>query len=153
MMRQQHRLRPLQMRIARHRHIEMFRRLRHEHTLKFREPLNQDRELIAHIQPHIERHLIVPAPARVQLSRRPGRSTRSSRRSIAIWISSSSGKNLKPFPLQFVPHRLQAAYDRRGLAMAEHTGFRQRLAMGDAAADILRIQPLIHRNGSREGFD
>ena len=76
-MRHQHRLRALQMRIARHHRIAGRVRQLNQRISPCRQPFNDQPDLFAHIQAQVRRNLLVAAAPRMQLQpqRIPLRST------------------------------------------------------------------------------
>ena len=70
MMRQIHRLRPLQMSVTRQQHVSFFFNHGEDGPLRCLQAGDDLRTGGLEIQPHIRRHLIVSAPRRVQFSGR-----------------------------------------------------------------------------------
>src|SRR5690349_16585199 len=68
MMREEHRLGPLQMGVARHDHVEMPPCLPDERALEIAQRMVQPGQGGSKIQTKVRRHLVVAAPARVQFS-------------------------------------------------------------------------------------
>ena len=68
-MREQHRLRPLKMRVSRHDHVDVRFGEIEQHPLQPDHLHHRRRRRTQHVQPQVRRHLIVARPRRVQLSR------------------------------------------------------------------------------------
>ena len=65
---EQDRLRPLQMRIARHNRIEVRLRLLEQRFLQLDQQINELNHALAQVEMHVRRHLIVAAAAGMQLA-------------------------------------------------------------------------------------
>ena len=149
MMREQHRLRPLQVRVSRHDHIEMsFRRTRRARAAERSKPSMTNSTSSRKIQPHVERDLIVAAARRVQLA--AGRADLFGQTPLDIHMDVFVGRRKA---------KLAAARSRARIASSPRTIFRasrrgndallcQHFRMGDAAHDIVSDKAA-HRHRSK----
>ena len=144
MMRKQDRLGSLQVRIARHHHIQMSTRLFQEHPLEPTQTVEQSPEGVPKIQADIQSHLVVPAAACVQFAADRSDQFRQSPldRHVNIFIIRRKRKAPR---LELAPNLLQSAQDLRGLLPRQHPGPLQRLAVSHAALKIIGVQTPVKR--------
>ncbi len=152
MMRQQHRLGPLQVRVARHRHGTIRLRLGDQDTFELLDPSNELIQLVTEIQPDIQRDLVVPAAACMQLSAQRADQFRQSSldRHVNVFIA---GRKAESPAIEFCLHRFKPAHDNPRFTRSQHTCLAQRLAMGNTTLNVMCVEPTVDRHRHGERFD
>ena len=147
--RKKDRLGVLEVCVSGHDHIQVSSRLFQERMLEPPQPSEQGPEHIPQVHADVQRHLVVPAPAGVQLA--PDRADQLREppldRHMNIFVLRDERKAAC---FDFSPHVSQASDDGGRFPVGQYIGQLQGLTVDDAALNIVLIQPLVEREGSRE---
>jgi len=152
MVRKEDRLGPLQVSIARHGDRAMRFRLGHQHALALLKPLRKIFQLTAQVEPDVQRDLVVATASRVQFAPQGANQLREPpfNRHVNVFVLR---RKFKSAPIQLGLDCFEGPHDRPSLARLQDPRLLQGLAVGDAALDVLRVQPAIDGHRSGEGFD
>ena len=149
MMRERDGLRALQMRIAGHDRREVAPREANQRGAKFGDQRDHGGQLVAQIQPQVERDLIVARTPGVQLA--PGLADQRDQpaldREVDVFIGNVE---FEQAPLDLIFDTLESADDRTHFAGLEQADFREHLRMRDRSANIVPKKPPVKRQRRRE---
>ena len=143
------RLGPLQMSVSGHQCLVMLLRHSQDYFFKLQQQFSYFHDLPLHIHMHIQRHLVVAAPGRMQSCPRVPDPFRQSRFHVHMDIFQRYAE-FKVAGFNVLQNILQPRHDFRSVCLRNNAAFYQHLGMGNTAPDILLIQTLIIINGRIE---
>ena len=151
-MRERHRLRALQMRVAGHDRRDVPPRDPNQRGAQLRNQRNHAGQLVAQVKPHVECDLIVARSPGVQLAPRLAnqRNQPPLDREMDIFVGDIE---LEASALDFIFDPLEPRGDRAHLARLEQSDLREHLRMRDRAANVVPKKPPIEWQRRGERFD
>lgn len=148
MVREKHRLRPLQVGVARDEHVAMRRSDGERASLRAKDFFTQHGGGVLEPQPHVGRDLVVTAARRVELGR-----SRNPLGQRLLDVHVHILKLLIPFKpagLNLGQNRIEARVDRRPLLNCDQAHVRQHRRVGLAAGDVEGREAMVKRDGLAE---
>ncbi len=152
MMRERHRLRALQMRIAGHDRRDVAPRKPNQRRAQLSNQVDHTGNFVAEIEPHVESDLIVARAPGVQLA--PGLANQRDQPALDREVDVFVGDiELEASIRDFTFDALESADDRAQLVRLEQSDLREHLRMRDRPANVVPKKPPIERQRRGECFD
>src|SRR6476620_3140090 len=135
---EQHGLGSLQMRVSGHDHIDVSPRLSDERALKLGDLAGQRRQGLPEVETQIRGDLIVPAASRVELAAYGADQFREAPLDchMNVFVMRRKDKSIR---IQFAPDSVKSFDNGGRFTLGQYACAIQRLRMGDAALNVLRV--------------
>ena len=147
-----HRLRPLQVRIAGHDHVEIFFGRLGQLSAQRLQSADDELDLVAQKKPHVERHLIVAAARGVEFA--AGRTDQLGQASFDIHMNIFVRlRKLELAAVYLALDRLQAADNLPRITGWNDALLGEHFRVRNTAHDVMAVKPRIDRNRRRKSFD
>ena len=149
---QQHGLGPLQVSVARDHHADVGLGQADEDALQLGQHAQDVVQRIAQVHAHVEGHLVVAAAAGVHLLGRLSHDFEQPRFDVHVDVLE---RVVEPetAALDFPSNLVQPLLEGFGVRLGDDAGLGQHPAVGDAAHDVIAVEPPVDIDGGGESFD